>query len=188
MFNKASNPFNGLFVSIDNLLEEEKEQKLKQKLGKKIKDNIFTEEILAELNESDFSEIEEENIPSIFANIFPVFVTKDNTVFRLYKHKIEVDLSDQMKDRYIFMFTDGRLTSGLFKCFNLSHEEYCYGIKKIIDTIPYFKQIIIKALSDYRENAINHHEKIKTTKEKEAIAEKNYNTLIEYLDTALKGE
>lgn len=43
-----------------------------------------------------------------------------------------MDLSDDMKDRYIYMFNDGRLTSGLFQCFNISDDEYVYGIKRLL--------------------------------------------------------
>ena len=180
--------FKGLFVSLDNLMEEEKEQKLKQKLAKKIKDSIFTEEIIEQLNENDFSEIEEENMPSIFSCIFPIFVTRDDVVFRLYKHKIEVDLSDEVSDRYIFMFSDGRLTSGLFKCFSLSDDEYCYGIKRIINTIPFFQEVIIKALKNYKENMKKNDKKIEASKGKDAIAEKNYNDLLNYLNCASEGK
>ena len=42
--------FADFFNSIDNLLSEEKEQKLKAKLADKIKSKIFTEEILEKLN------------------------------------------------------------------------------------------------------------------------------------------
>ena len=61
------------------------------------------------MNEYDFSEIldEDQSVVKLFDSIFPIFVKKDNTIFRLYKHKIEVDLSDEMKDRYIYMFNDG---------------------------------------------------------------------------------
>lgn len=174
--------FTDFFTSIDNLLSEEKEQKLKAKLGNKIKDKIFTEEILEKLNEHDFTGIADENedIVMLFSTIFPIFVKKDNIVFRLYKHKIEVDLSDEMKDRYIYMFSDGRLTSGLFHCFNISDGEYVYDIKRIIDVIPLFKEAILETISTYNKNIsatyVDSH-----LKPRLEVAKKNYGELIEYL-------
>lgn len=175
--------FTDFFNSIDNLLSEEKEQKLKIKLADKIKSKIFTEEILEKLNEHDFSGIanEEEDIVMLFSTIFPIFVKKDGIVFRLYKHKIEVDLSDEMKDRYIYVFSDGRLTSGLFQCFNISDDEYVYGIKRIIKVIPLFKEAILETLSTYNKtisvNCLKNH-----LKPRLEVAEKNYENLIKYLE------
>lgn len=174
--------FTNFFTSIENLLSEEKEQKLKAKLGNKIKDKIFTEEILEKLNEHDFTGIADENedIVMLFSTIFPIFVKKDNIVFRLYKHKIEVDLSDEMKDRYIYMFSDGRLTSGLFHCFNISDDEYVYGVKRIINVIPLFKEAILETISAYNKNIsatyVDSH-----LKSRLEVAKKNYWELIEYL-------
>lgn len=175
--------FNDFFTSIDNLLSEEKEQKLKVKLASKIKSKIFTEEILEKLNEHDFTGIadEEEDVVMLFSTIFPVFVKKDGIVFRLYKHKIEVDLSDEMKDRYIFMFTDGRLTSGLFQCFNISDDEYVYGIKRIIEVIPIFKESILETLSTYNKN-ISKTYVDNNLKPRLEVAEKNYKELLECLE------
>ena len=115
-----------LFSTIDNLFSEEKEQKLKGRLAKKIKDSIFTDDILEKLNEHDFTGLadDEEKIVMLFSAIFPILVKSDNIAYRLYKHKIEIDFSDEMKDRYIYMFSDGRYTSGIFKCFNISDDEY----------------------------------------------------------------
>ncbi len=175
--------FTDFFNSIDNLLSEEKEQKLKAKLADKIKSKIFTEEILEKLNEHDFSGLadEEEDILMLFSTIFPIFIKKDDIVFRLYKHKIEVDLSDEMKDRYIYMFSDGRLTSGLFQCFNISDDEYVYGIKRIIEVIPLFKESILETLSTYNKN-INATYVNNNLKPRLEVAEKNYNYLIKYLE------
>lgn len=174
--------FNKLFSSIDNFISEEKEQKLKAKLGNKIKDAIFTEGILEKLNEHDFTGIanEEEDIVMLFSTIFPIFVKKENVVFRLYKHKIEVDLSDDMKDRYIYIFIDGRLTSGLFKCFNISDDEYVYGIKRIIDVIPLFKKEILETLSTYDKNISEAYIE-NNLKPRLEVAEKNYDELMKYL-------
>jgi hypothetical protein len=180
---KNMGTFNKLFNSIDNLLIEEKEQKLKLKLGKEIKNSIFTDEIVDKLNENDFSGLidEENNRERLFYSIFPIFVKKGNSIFRLYKHKIEVDLSDEMSDRYIYIFSDGRLTSGLFQCFTISDNEYVYGIKRIIDTIPLFKIAIIKTLENFKNNIEIHNKKIESSKNREPLAEKNYNELLSYL-------
>lgn len=176
--------FNRLFNSIDNLLVEEKEQKLKLKLGKEIKDSIFTNEIITKLNENDFSDlIDEENnsVTVLFSSIFPIFIKDGDVIFRLYKHKIEVDLSDEMKDRYIYIFSDGRLTSGLFQCFSLSDDEYVYGVKKIIDAIPLFKIAIFDTMENFKNNIDIHNNKVEKSRSREQVAEKNYNELSNYL-------
>ncbi|MCD2345667.1 hypothetical protein [Clostridium guangxiense] len=176
--------FNKLFDSIDNLLVEEREQRLKLKLGKEIKNNIFTNEILIKLNENDFSGLideENNNMTELFSSIFPIFIKNGDIIFRLYKHKIEVDLSDEMRDRYIYIFSDGRLTSGLFQCFSLGDDEYVYGIKKIIDAIPLFKNAIIDTLENFKKNIDVHNNKIENSKNREQLAEKNYNELLNYL-------
>lgn len=181
---KGMNPFNKLFSSIDNLLSEEREQKLKLKLGKEIKNIIFTDEIVTKLNENDFSGLideEDNDITRLFSSIFPIFVKKGDVIFRLYKHKIEVDLSDEMSDRYIYIFSDGRLTSGLFQCFKLSDDEYVYGLKRIIDTVPLFKTAIINTLDNFRKNINVLNDKIENSKNRELLAEKNYNKLLGYL-------
>lgn len=181
---KGIGPFNKLFNSIDNLLIEEREQRLKLKLAKEIKNSIFTDEIVMKLNENDFSGLideEDNNIATLFSSIFPIFIKKGNIIFRLYKHKIEVDLSDEMDDRYIYIFSDGRLTSGLFQCFTLSDDEYIYGIKRIIDAIPLFKTAIINTLENFRKNIDTHSNKIENLKNREPLAEKNYNELLNYL-------
>ncbi|WP_291649296.1 hypothetical protein [Clostridium sp.] len=179
---KNTSKISKLFSSIDNFLIEGKEQKLKAKLGNKIKNSIFTDEILKKLNEHDFTGIagEEEDIVILFSTIFPIFIKENGIVFRLYKHKIEVDLSDEMRDRYIYMFSDGRLTSGLFKCFNISDDEYVYGIKRIIDVIPLFKTAILDTLLNYG-SIINSNNKMEDFKSKESVAENNYDELVSYL-------
>jgi len=181
---KSSGPFGKLFNSIDNLLIEEKEQRLKIKIAKQIKSSIFTDEIVMKLNENDFSglmDTEGNNIVTLFSSIFPIFIKKGDTIFRLYKHKIEVDLSDEMSDRYIYMFSDGRLTSGLFQCFNLSEDEYVYGTKRIIDAVPVFKTAIINTLENFKKNIDINNDKIRNLKNKKSLVEKNYNELISYL-------
>jgi hypothetical protein len=181
---KNTSPFNKLFRSIDNLLTEEREQKLKLKLGKEVRNSIFTDEIMMKLNENDFSGLIDENdsdMTRLFSSIFPIFVKEREFVFRLYKHKIEVDLSDEMSDRYIYIFSDGRLTSGLFQCFALSDDEYVYGLKRIIDAIPLFKTAIINTLDNFRKNINVHNDKIESSKNREPLAEKNYKELLSYL-------
>lgn len=183
-FKKGLSPFNKLFNSIDNLLTEEKEQRLKLKLGKEIKNSIFTDAIVMKLNENDFSGLideEDNNIATLFSSIFPIFIKKGHVIFRLYKHKIEVDLSDEMNDRYIYIFSDGRLTSGLFQCFNLSDDEYVYGIKRIIDAIPLFKIAIINTLENFKKNIAANNNAIEKSKNMEQLAEKNYNELLNCL-------
>ena len=95
-YKKKITPIDKILNSIDNLLIDGKEQKLKSRLGRNIRNSIFTEEIISKLNECDFTEMsaEEISVVKLFDTIFPIFIKKDNTVFRLYKHKIEVDLSD----------------------------------------------------------------------------------------------
>ena len=176
-------PIEKILSSIDNLLTESREQKFKSKLGRKIKDSIFTQEILSRLNECDFIEVAEEqdNIIKLFESIFPIFIKKDNTIFRLYKHKIEVDLSDEMKDRYIYMFSDGRFTSGLFQCYSMSQDEYVYGIKKIIDVIPMMRKELITTIEYFKNNFKNSKDKMCSIQDRESLAEKNYNELSLYL-------
>lgn len=76
-YKKGESPINKLFSSIDNLLIEEREQRLKVKLGKEIKNSIFTDEIIMKLNENDFSGLideEDNNMAMLFSSIFPVFI------------------------------------------------------------------------------------------------------------------
>lgn len=176
-------PIKKILCSIDNLLIEGKEQKLKAKLSRQIKKAIFTEDILTQLNECDFAGIadEKDNVVRLFESMFPIFVKKENSIFRLYKHKIEVDLSDEMKDRYIYMFSDGRFTSGEFQCYSISDDEYVYGIKKIIDIIPLIKKELQNTILSFKTNIDKHNDKLNNFKDREKIAEKNYNELNLYL-------
>jgi len=186
-YKKGVSPINKLFNSIDNLLIEEREQRLKIRLGKEIRNSIFTDEIVLKLNENDFSGLideEDNNMAMLFSSIFPIFIKSRDVIFRLYKHKIEVNLSDEMSDRYIYIFSDGRLTSGLFQCFKLSDDEYVYGIKRIIDSIPLFKTAIMSTLDSFRKNINMHNHKIENSKNKELLAERNYDELLNYLSKA----
>ncbi|MFT5875687.1 MAG: hypothetical protein ACI8WT_004683 [Clostridium sp.] len=182
--NKGKCPLNKLFDSIDNLLFDEKEQKLRSKLGKEIRKCIFTDDIIKKLNENDFSGLveEKEEIEVLFSMIFPVFVQKNDVIFRLYKDKIEVDLSKKMSDRYIYVFSDGRLTSGLFECFNLYDDEYIYEIKKIISIIPSFRETVKEELVNLNKKENLNKQKTGNFKEKEMLAKKNFNELIQRLN------
>lgn len=175
--------FAEFFDSIDKLFNEEKEQKLKSKLAKKIKDTIFTDDILEKLNEHDFTGLadEEEEVIMLFSSIFPVVVEDKDIVFRLYKHKIEIDYSSEMKDRYIYILTDGRYTSGIFKCLNISDEEYVNGIKVIIDAIPKLTKSLLETLSNYDE-IVSSNRKAEDYKKKIEVSERNYIELIEYIE------
>ena len=182
--NEIKGPLNKLIDSIDNLVSDEKEQKLRSKLGKEIRKCIFTDDIVEKLNESDFSGLveQEEEIDVLFSMIFPVFVEKQDVIFRLYKHKIEVDLSDEMSDRYIYIFSDGRLTSGLFECFKLYDDEYIYGIKKIINIIPSLRETVKEELVNLDKSEKLNKQKIGNFKNREIVAKKNFNELIDCLN------
>jgi len=181
---ECKGPLDKLFNSIENLLSDEKEQKLRNKLGKEIRNCIFTDDIIKRLNKNDFSGVvEQEDEPNaLFSTIFPIFVEKNDVIFRLYKHKIEVDLSSEMSDRYIYIFSDGRLTSGLFQCFKLYDDEYVYGIKKIINMIPSFKETIKEELVNLNNNEKFNKQEMRNFKDREIIAKKNFNQLIECLN------
>ena len=182
--NEIKGPLNKLIDSIDNVLSDEKEQKLRSKLGKEIRKCIFTDDIVKKLNESDFSGLveQEEEIEVLFSMIFPVFIEKEDVIFRLYKHKIEVDLSDEMSDRYIYIFSDGRLTSGLFECFKLYDDEYVYGIKKIINIIPSLRETIKEELVNLDKSEKLNKQKMGDFKNSEIVAKKNFNELIDSLN------
>lgn len=179
--------FGNLFSTLDNRLLIEKEQKFRTKLGNHIYNCIFTEDIMHKMNLIDFSDIglindSNDERAFLFSTIFPVFIEKNDVVFRLYKHKIEVDLSDEMSDRYIFIFSEGRLTSGLFQCFRLYDDEYMYGIKKVIQVIPELKKAILNALDNLEKSSESFKRDINDFKDKVNLAEKNYNELLSELD------
>lgn len=184
MLGKKAKHLESIVNSIDKLVSTEKEQKLRSKLGNQIHDYIFDEEITDKLNLCDFSNLgigdglEGEQLAFLFSTIFPVFIEEKDVVYRLYRHKIEVDLSDEIADRYIFIFSEGRLTSGLFQCFRLYDDEYVYGIKRIINVIPKLKQAILKELDNLERSNKNFKENVTDLKNKVEIAEKNYDTLM----------
>ena len=180
----GNHPLTKLFDSIDSLLADEKEQKLRSKLGKEILNCIFTNDIIRRLNESDFSGLaeEEEELTILFSMVFPVFAKKKDSIFRLYKHKIEIDLSNAMSDRYIYMFSDGRLTSGQFQCYKLYDKEYAFVIKKIIEVIPDLKETIKMELENLAIKEKSSKLKIENFRESEIIAENNFKELMEELN------
>ncbi|AAK78588.1 hypothetical protein BJV85_003401 [Clostridium acetobutylicum] len=180
--NNKKNPINKLFSSIDNLFAGEREQNLRVKLGKAIKNSIFTDEIITKLYENDFTGlVEEENkISSLFSIIFPVYVKKSSSSFRLYKHKIELNLPEE-NARYIYIFDDGRLTSDSFHCFRLYDDTYVDKLSKIISLIPLFKEAINSALDNFEKNINTYDEKILDTNKKELLAEDNFKFLINKL-------
>ncbi|MBV4420533.1 hypothetical protein KM800_14590 [Clostridium tyrobutyricum] len=176
-----------IFNSIDNIVLTEKEQKLRVKLGTKIYTAIFTDDVTTRINIADFSDLDLVNdknneLAFLFSTIFPVFIKQDGVVFRLYKHKIEVDLSDSMADRYLFMFSDGRMTSGLFECFRLYDDEYIYGVKRIIKVIPLLKQAVIDALDSLSQNNKSLNTNITDLRNKVEIAKNNYKELLNELN------
>ena len=74
MSNKKLSHIDKILESIDSLLIENKEQKLKTKLAEKIRESIFTDEIVTKMNECDFSEIleEDQSVVKLFDSIFPI--------------------------------------------------------------------------------------------------------------------
>lgn len=172
-----------IISSIDNLLIKGKEENLKEYIGEKIKESIFTDDIVNEINKYDFTGmIDEEDIRiQLFESIFPIFIEKENVIYRLHKYKIEVDLSNEMSERYIYMFSDGRLISGTFESYNISDMEYVSKVKKIIDVIPLLKKEILITLKDFKQNIDKHEENVENFKERDNRAEKNYNELNDYL-------
>lgn len=177
-------PVNKLLNSVSYLLNDEKERKLRTKLSNKIKDSIFTDKILKMLNEGDFSGLadEQEEAVFLFSMLFPVVVNENDIAFRLYRHKIEISFTDLPKERYIFSFSEGRLTSGLFDSFRLYDEKYVFVISKIINIIPLLKNAINDSYKDFLKKGFNHKEKIQHFRDKELIAEKNYEKLINLLN------
>lgn len=172
--------------SIESYISKNKEEELREKIAISIKSKIFSDDIEECLNSRDFSSIglldnsgEEANF--MFSTIFPIFVENRGATFRLFKHKIEIMLSDSMKDRFIFIFSDGRLTSGEFKCYKLYQDEYVYVIKRIIENIPKFKEAIIGEIKDLDGERSDIANKKKTSKLQVEKARENANMLLEML-------
>ncbi|URZ17702.1 hypothetical protein [Clostridium felsineum] len=177
-----TNPINKLFTSIDNLFAAEKEQNLRSKLGKEIKNLIFTDDIITKLYETDFSDLvdESEKANSIFSNIFPVYIRRETASFRLYKHKIEINLFPK-NTRYIYIFDAGRLTSDSLNCFRLYDNDYVDILIMIITLIPLFKENINIALDNFEKNINTYNENILNSNRKELLAEDNFKFLMSKL-------
>ena len=86
------------------------------------------------------------------------------------------------------MFSDGRLTSGLFQCFSIGDNEYLYGIKRIIDVIPLFKRELLSTLANFKDNIDKPNCEIKNFEGREDLAEKNYSELNSYLTEKIANE
>ncbi len=173
-----------LVSSMDDLMLSEKERKLRVSLGNRIKECIFTKEIVEKLNESDFTGMadEDEEIVYIFSKLFPVVIYEGNTVFRLSRHKIEIDLSDDIRDRYIFVFSEGRLISGMFESYRLSDDIYVNVMKQVINIIPALRKSINEAINDFEMSRDFHSDNIQHFRTKEIVAERNYTDLLALLE------
>jgi len=155
-----------IFNSIDNIVLTEKEQKLRVKLGTKIYNAIFTDDVTTRINIADFSDLDLVNdknneLAFLFSTIFPVFIKQDGV---------------------LFMFSDGRMTSGLFECFRLYDDEYIYGVKRIIKVIPLLKQAVIDALDSLSQNNKSLNTNITDLRNKVEIAKNNYKELLNELN------
>lgn len=175
---------NKLLNSLDKIFAEGKEQKLKIKLAQKIKNKLFTGDILDEINECDITDFldEDDHIVEVFESIFPIEIKADNSIFRLFKHKIEVDLSDNIKDRFIYMFSDGRFIGGNFECYGISDREYVYGVEKIINAVPEMQTELIKTLKEFKASMDGTKYKIEDDGEKIELAKSNYEKLKNLLE------
>lgn len=184
--NTQKNYIDNFFNSIENYVSSEKEEELRAKVSTSIREKIFSKDIEDCLNSRDFSDVclfddSCQNISFLFSTIFPVFVEDRGATFRLYKHKVEITLSDKMKDRFIYIFSEGRLTSGEFKCYRLYDDEYMYIVKRIIENIPRLKEAIKESIKelDVELNEIN--KKMKTTKNQLDKSKNNAQILLEML-------
>lgn len=142
-----------LVNSITKYISKGKEEELREKVSNAIKEEIFSKDIEIRLNARDFSSIglldnSTEELTFLFSTIFPVLIDDNGSRFRLYKHKIEIALSGEMDDRFIYILSDGRLTSGEFKCYRLYDDEYVYIVKRIIQNIPRLRERLKLALKD----------------------------------------
>ncbi|AGK98285.1 hypothetical protein Clopa_3495 [Clostridium pasteurianum BC1] len=142
-----------LVNSITKYISKGKEEELREKVSNAIKEEIFSKDIEIRLNARDFSSIglldnSTEELAFLFSTIFPVLIDDNGSRFRLYKHKIEIALSGEMDDRFIYILSDGRLTSGEFKCYRLYDDEYVYIVKRIIQNIPRLRERLKLTLKD----------------------------------------
>ncbi|WP_010234736.1 hypothetical protein [Clostridium arbusti] len=149
-----------LVSSITKFISKEKEEELREKIATTIKEEIFSKDIEVRLNARDFSgtgllDNSSEEANFLFSTIFPVPIDDNGARYTLYKHKVEIALSGEMKDRFIYIFSEGRLTSGEFKCYRLYEDEYVYIVKKIISNIPKFRDTLKEALKDLDKSVSN---------------------------------
>lgn len=187
MTDKTKNSYIGnLFNSIEDYVSKGKEEELREKISMTIKSKIFSEDIEECLNSRDFSDVglldnSVEDISFMFSTIFPIFIESRGATFRLYKHKVEIMLSDKMKDRFIYIFSEGRLTSGEFKCYKLYEDEYVYIVKRVIENIPEFREAIKKQIEGLDEGMGEFANKKTTSKKQLDKSKENYNALLEML-------
>lgn len=149
----TKNYIGNLVNSITKYISKGKEEELREKISTAIKGEIFSKDIEVRLNARDFSGVgplddSSEEVAFLFSTIFPILIDDNGERFRLYKHKIEIALSGEMKDRFIYILSDGRLTSGEFRCYRLYEDEYVYIVKKIIQNIPKLRDTLKLALKD----------------------------------------
>ncbi|MBC2581328.1 hypothetical protein [Clostridium sp. DJ247] len=166
---KKNKYINNLFNSIENYISKGKEEELRDKISSIIREKIFSKDIEECLNFRDFSDVgfldnSVENVAFLFSTMFPVFIEERGVTFRLYKHKIEITLSDKMKDRFIYIFSEGSLISGEFKCYRLYNDEYVYIVKRIIEIIPKLKDAIKEAINNFDGSSKDIHVKKENSK------------------------
>ncbi len=175
-----------IISSIGNYVSKEKEEELREKVSMSIKVKIFSSEVEDCLNSRDFSHVglldnSSDDKTFMFSTIFPIFVKDREATFRLYKHKVEIMLSDSMKDRFIYIFSDGRLTSGEFKCYKLYEDEYVYIVKRIIENIPKFEAALKEEIDNLDSEIDEVHKKKDTSKIQIDKAKGNYKLLLDML-------
>ncbi|WP_026881620.1 hypothetical protein [Clostridium akagii] len=175
-----------IFNSIGNYVSKEKEEELREKVSISIKAKIFSDEIEECLNSRDFSHVglldnSSDDKAFMFSTIFPIFIKVRDATFRLYKHKVEIMLSDDMKDRFVYIFSDGRLTSGEFKCYKLYEDEYVYIIKRIIENIPKFESALKEEIHNLDAEIDEVDKKKDTSKIQLDKAKNNYKLLLDML-------
>ncbi|MEQ8196649.1 MAG: hypothetical protein ABRQ27_01340 [Clostridiaceae bacterium] len=185
--NKKRNYVESLLSTVEKYISKGKEEELREKISKSIRKKIFSKEIEEIINSRDFSDVIEsesntEDIAFLFSNIFPVYIEENGISFRLFKHKIEIALSDKMKDRFIYIFSEGRLTSGEFKCYRLYDDEYVYIVKKIIQNIDKLKAALKEEIEEFDMGVNEASQSIENSKIQLDKANENSKLLLELLD------
>lgn len=184
--NEAKNYIGNLVNSITSYISKGKEEELREKISTTIKREIFSKDIEICLNARDFSGIgplddSTEEVDFLFSTTFPILIDDNGSRFRLYKHKIEIALSGDMKDRFIYILSDGRLTSGEFRCYRLYEDEYIYIVKKIIQNIPKLRNTLKLALKDLDKGIDNIKKKKQLSEQRLNKAEENADILLNML-------